>query len=218
MSNTCEKLLKSCIGVDCDKMVFTGINTTAYIFNKNEIADIHYEYDDSTTPPTGSPNVVTEIVMTEVSAGVDYTGYKIEQLGKTPFTGTTTSMVEGNVMNVFTETVQFVLPDNCPDASEILDNIANGKFVVVLHNDFKGSDNRGAFQIYGAKKGLSCTAIERDAYSEDNNGGWLITLTAERCPNSALFVEHTTTTQDAEEHDVVTIDTESYLESLVSCS
>lgn len=200
MSNTCEKLLKSCITVDCANPIFTGINSTAYIFNKKHISDMTIDPAD--------PNVVKEIVMVETQ-GVAEVGYKIEQLGKTPFTGTTTSMVEGNIMNVFTETVQFVLPDNCPDASEILDNIANGKFVVVLHNEYDGSDNRGAFQIYGAKKGLSCTAIERDAYSEDNNGGWLITLTAERCPLSAMFVEHKTGTD---------VDTKSYLDSLVSCS
>lgn len=206
--NTCEKLLKSCIGVNCENPIFTGINSVAYIFNKSEIADFTLEYDGSTTPPTGSPNIVTEITMKEISAGVSAVGYKVEQLGKTPFTGTTTSMVEGNIMNVFTETVQFVLPDNCPFASEILDNIANGKFVVVLHNEYKGSDERGSFQIYGIKKGLNCSAIERDAYSEDNNGGWLITLTAERCPNSAMFIEHKTG-QD--------VDTKSYLDSLVDC-
>jgi len=211
MSNLCEKVITGCITADCANPIFKGIESTAYIFNKKEI--------ESITFGTGANiNVVTEIDMAEKSAGVDYTGYKIEQMGKTPFTGTTTSMAEGNVMNTFTEAVSFVFPDNCPAASYLLDNIANGTFVVVLVNEYEGSDTRGKYQIYGSKKGLKCTSIERDAYSDDTNGGWAITLTAEGAPMSAVFVEHTTTTQDDNEQDVVTIDTKSYLDSLVSCS
>lgn len=204
--NVCQKILTSCIGADCDNPIFSGIESVAWIFNKSEIASLTYDNTNK--------NTVTAITMkTYDNEGTDvaYVGYLVTQLGKEPFTGTTTSMTEGNVQNNFTETVVFSLPDNCPSAGAILDMIANGSFTVVLANEYTGSDTKGKYQIYGGKKALKCTAIEREAYG-DNQGGWQITLTAENCPNSSLFVYHTTT-----EGGETVEDTESYLNSLVDC-
>lgn len=202
MANLCEKLIAGCVGYDCDNPIFEGMEAKAWIFNKSEIEDFS---DDTSTP--ANPNLKTAIVMKEKN-GVAYTGYTIEQLGKTPFTGTNTTLAEGNVANTFTETFNFVVPDNSPTTAMLLDNVANGKFVVVAKNSYEGTDKKGQFQIYGAKKGLVCTAMERQAYSDDNNGGWAVTLTAEKTPTSALFLEHKTDN---------TVDTETYLDSLVSC-
>ena len=187
MANLCEKLIAGCVGADCDNPIFEGMEAKAYIFNKSEIASFT---DDASTP--ANPNLKTAIVMKE-NEGVSYTGYTITQLGKTPFTGTNTTLAEGNVANTFTETFNFVVPDNSPTAAMLLDNIANGKFVVVAKNSYEGSDRKGQFQ----------------AYSDDNNGGWAVTLTAEKTPTSALFLEHKTND---------TVDTETYLDSLVSCN
>lgn len=173
MANTCEKILKKCISASCENPVYSGMESTSYIFNFKHV---------TITPSVSDPNLVDDIVM---EAGT--TGYRIEQLGKTPFTGTNTAMVEGNIANKFDETFNFVIPDNSPLAAGILDDIANGKFVVVSENSYDGSDGKGKFQIYGAKKGLVATAITRDAYSEDNDGGWLVTLTATGEPLSSMF-------------------------------
>lgn len=198
MANLCEKLLAGCIGADCDNPVFAGMESKAWIFNKSEIASFTYD--------SQNPNLITDITMKEISAGVNAVGYTISQLGKTPFTGTNTALVEGNAANKFTETFNFIVPDNSPAASMLLDNIANGKFVVVAKNEYTGSDSKGAFQVYGAKKGLVATAMERDPYGEDADGGWAVTLTSENTPNSALFFYKT---------DAAT--TESTLDGLVDC-
>lgn len=198
MANLCEKLLAGCIGADCDNPVFAGMESKAWIFNKSEIASFTYD--------SQNPNLITDITMKEISSGVNAVGYTITQLGKTPFTGTNTALVEGNASNRFTETFNFIVPDNSPAASMLLDNIANGKFVVVAKNEYTGSDSKGAFQVYGAKKGLVATAMERDAYGEDADGGWAVTLTSENTPNSALFFYKT---------DAAT--TESTLDALVDC-
>lgn len=196
--NLCEKLLAGCIGADCDNPIFSGMESKAWIWNKSEIASLTYD--------TQNPNIVTDITMKEVSAGVNAVGYTITQLGKQPFSGTNTSMVEGNTSNKFNEVFSFVVPDNSPAAAMLLDNIANGKFVVVVKNEYTGSDNKGVYQIYGAKKGLVATAMERDAYGEDTDGGWAVTLTAENTPNSAMFVYKT---------DLQT--TETFLDSITDC-
>lgn len=199
MSNICQKVITSCVGADCNNTIFTGMEGKAWIMNKSEV--------DSFTFDASNPNLITAITMKE-NEGVAYPIYTIDQLGKTPFTGTNTSMTEGNVQNAFTETFAFVVPDNSPTAAMLLDNVANGRFCVVVKNEYTGTDGKGKFQVLGAKKGLVCSAMERDAYSEDTNGGWAVTLTAEGTPNSALFIEHTTNS---------TVDTETYLDSLVDC-
>lgn len=204
MSNLCEKLLAGCIGADCNNPIFSGMESKAWIFNRSEIASLTYDQTN--------PNMITNITMKEITpaSGSDpavmAVGYTITQLGKTPFTGTNTSMVEGNTANKFNEVFNFIVPDNSPAAAMLLDNIANGKFVVVVKNEYTGSDSKGQFQIYGAKKGLVATAMERDAYSEDTDGGWAVTLTAENTPNSALFVYKT---------DLQT--TETFLDSITDC-
>lgn len=202
-NNICEKLISSCVGADCNNPIFSGIEGKAWIFNKSQVEGFTYDQTN--------PNLITAITMATYEDGgqdVSYVGYTIDQLGRTPFTGTTTSMTEGNIANKFTETFVFVVPDNSPTAAMLLDNVANGKFVVVVENEYNGTDGKGKFQVYGGKKGLVCTAMERDAYSEENDGAWAVTLTAEGAPNSALFIEHKTGTD---------VDTKSYLDSLVDC-
>ena len=115
-------------------------------------------------------------------------------LGNTPFTGTTTSFVSGTYQNTFTNTVQFVVLDNGPDVCEsVIDALANGRFVMILENTFKGlnkESNKGdaAFQIYGYTQGLAASAIENDKYSEDTNGGWLVTLQETKASKSGMFL------------------------------
>lgn len=182
MANLCEKLLDSCIAASCENPIFSGVDSKAYIFNKSEISEL--------TPSSGSDpgfeNIVEAIVMKEIEEGVNYMGYSIIQLGKQPYEGTNTAFAEGNISNTFTHTFNFLIPDNSPAAAHIIDNLANGKFVVVIKNDYSGSDTKGTFQIYGAKKGLSCTGVTNEKYG-DAEGGWAITLTEENAPNSAMF-------------------------------
>jgi len=194
----CERLINSCVGADCNNPVVEGAEPKCWIWNKSDIASLTYDAQN--------PNIITAINMKEVSDGVNAVGYTISQLGKTPFTGTSTEMVEGNYGNTFTETVQFVVPDNSPAASMLLDNMAGGKFLVVMENQHNGADGKGKFQVYGSKKSLSATAMTRELYNDDTNGGFLVTLTAEKQPTSGVFIY---TTDDAA--------TRTYLDSLVDC-
>lgn len=172
----CEKLIKSCVAVSCDNPVFTGVQPKAYIFNKTEVEGVTYDANNG--------NIVTAISM-----ATGKKGYAVSQLGKTPFTGTQTELVEGNFGNTFTNTVSFLVPDNSATASnEILDMLANGKFMVILANEYTGSDNKSRWQMFGVKKGLTCTGLTCEKYSDDNMGGWAVTLTEEGAPQSGTFL------------------------------
>lgn len=203
----CEKKIQGCIALDCEKPIFAGMESGAFVFNKADITGITYEQvqigTDSHDDPIykDNPNMITGINMASNAVG-----YRIEQFGKTPYTGSNTSMVEGNAMNKFTETFNFVVSDNSEKASrELLDNLANGTFVAVVRNQYHGSDNRSEFQVYGAKKGLKAATMDNDKYAEETDGGWAVSLVSENVPTSAVFMEHKTTN---------TVDTLEYLQGL----
>lgn len=198
----CEKLVKSCIGADCSRMVTEGAEARAYLFNKSEISSLTHA---QTTAGTEDPNLITAIVMKEDAEQVSYVGYAVDQLGRQPYNGTNTTMEEGNYGNTFTETVQIFVPDNSPASASLLDNMAGGKFLVVMENTFEGVDSKGKFQVYGSKKALTCTAMERQLYSDDTMGGWVVTLTATKQPTSGVFIYTTDETA-----------TRTYLESITT--
>ena len=95
----------------------------------------------------------------------------------------------GTYGNKWTHEVSIVVLANTPDVTEgIIDKLANGKFVVILRNVTKGAEGKGEYQIYGYSQGLTCSAGENDKYSEDTEGGWLMTLQETSAPKSALWL------------------------------
>lgn len=204
-TNLCEKLLDKCISVSCANPIVEGAENTAYIFNKSDIASVTYDTQD--------PNIITDISMRVIEEGqgsdpdVLATGFRINTLGKSPFNGTSTTLQEGDIMNTFTELFDFAVQDNSPLAADILNNLANGKFVVVYCNNYEGSDGKGKFQIAGLKKGLTVNTMERNLYDDTYNGGWHVQMQAEKTPTAALFVYKT---------DIET--TKSYLDGLCPCN
>ena len=85
--------------------------------------------------------------------------------------------------------MSIVVLANTPDVTEgIIDTLANGKFVVILRNVTKGAEGKGEYQIYGYSQGLTCSAGENDKYSEDTEGGWLMTLQETSAPKSAMWL------------------------------
>lgn len=197
----CEKLLKDCISISCENPVFAGIQATGWIFNKEEIGAVTYATD---TQGNKNPNLVTGWTMLNSAKG-----YRVQQLGKTPFTGTNTEMVEGTNMNTFTNNVNILVPDNSAAASNgIIDNLANGKFVVILANEYTGSDDKSRYQVFGLNKGLSATAIANDKYGEDSMGGWAVTLTEENAPVSGVFFFDTDLTTTVAAIEAMTDDCE----------
>jgi hypothetical protein len=176
----CDKFIETCIKADCKKPPFTGVEEKAWIFNRAEWLEPTWN--------ASNPNLIDAINLADGA-----TGYTVNQLGKTPYTGTTVELVEGAFGNTFTSTVQFLVPDNSAAASSgILDQLAGGKFVMILANSYAGSDSKSRYQVFGVNKGLSCTAMTNDKYNADALGGWQVTLTEEAGGGSAYFLYHET--------------------------
>lgn len=178
----CDEILKKDIVPSCDDPVVPGYEQEGVIMNREEV-----DFALTTFNAT-QKNIIETLAMKSGKKA-----YKVVVPGKTPYTGSKTSLTTGTYRNTFTNLLQLVVLDHGPEAcSDIIDGLANGSYVVVLENKYKAmqkEENPGnaAFQVYGYYQGLTATTLENDKYSEDTEGGWLVNLEETKCPKSALF-------------------------------
>lgn len=181
MSQLCNTFINGCIAASCSNPMYAGVSYEALLFNFDQV--------NSLKP---NNNIISAITMAEdPDTHEPYCGgYTVEQLGNRPFDGSQSEMVEGNYGNKFNHTVVFAVPDNGPAISHnIIDNLANGRFIAILKNDYVHSgssagDNK--YQIYGGSKGLRATSIVREVWG-DNESFWIVTLVEENAPVSGMF-------------------------------
>lgn len=182
MANLCEKTLSACIAADCENPLFAGVDAEALIFNFNQIDGFTYD--------TTNGNIIKAITMKTYKDGGDdvaYCAYTCQQLGNQPYDGSQVEMAEGTYGNKFTNTIQLAILDNSPEiCHDVIDNFANGKFVVMLKNDYQKADGSNKYQLYGTAKGMKATAITRELWG-DNESAYIVTLTETGNPKSGVF-------------------------------
>lgn len=154
MSTLCDNMLSEDIMAECSSVGEIGFKKVGYIFNYEEVNRGYYIEDGH---------------LDQITLVKGARGYKVQQLGKTPFEGTNTALVVGTYRNSFTNQVKIFIPDT-QDCAPIVDAIATGKFVVVLDNGV------GGFRVYGFYNGLAATECTQTPYSEETDAGWVITL------------------------------------------
>lgn len=178
MPDSCDYRLAANISAACAEKSVKGLESNAWVINRDDIDFDNCQRDAS------NPNILTTLVLK--SGKRAYTAYNP---GKNPFTGTTTSMTEGTYTNKFTKTAAIIILDSGPGvAHDIIDPLANGSYVVIFENKYKGVDKKNTFEVYGFELGLNANAIEKDMYSEDTDGGWSVTLQEVGAPTSAIYL------------------------------
>ena len=182
MANLCEKLISDNIQASCENPIFAGLEQVAYIFNKSEVTSITYAIDETT-------QAENRFLLTGLSLKQGAKGYKIQNLGSEPFTGTTNDMETGTMANKFNHTFVFTNPDNGALAAATNTNIANGKFIVIYQNEYEGSDGTGKFECCGAAKGAACTGQTQPKYG-DAEGANTITLQETGSPYQSQYFQY----------------------------
>ena len=174
--NICESTIKRDIAFDCEKLSVRGLEADGVIINRSDIDFAATVFDET------HKNIIKTLVLKSGKKG-----YQVAQLGSTPFTGTQTTLNVGKYRNTWTHQIPLAVLANDPDVcNDVIDGLANGQFVVIIRNKQKA--NKGEYQVYGYAQGLTCSAGENDKYSEDTEGGWLMTLQETSAPKSALFL------------------------------
>mgnify|MGYP000317877057 FL=1 len=178
MATTCESLIAQDIIIPCEDQVTKGLEGDGLIINRDDI--------DFTKSVVEGNTIKTLVLKTGKKA------YAIKQEGSKPFTGTKTELTVGTYRNSWKNTVAVVVLANTPDVcANIIDGLANGKFVIILRNLSKGADGKAEYQVFGYAQALKASAGENDKYSEDTEGGWLMTLQETSAPKSALWLYKT---------------------------
>lgn len=181
MAGICDSIIQKGIEVNCENPIVKGMEADGVIINRADVdfAKCNFSADNK--------NIIEQLILKTGKKG-----YAVVQSGATPYTGAKTSLAVGTYMNTFTNEIPIVVLDNGPEVSEkVIDGLANGSFVLVLKNVHKGEDGKAEYQIYGYYQGLKASAIDNEKYSEDTNGGWLVTLQETSAPKSALFLFNT---------------------------
>lgn len=187
MTTSCDSIIAKAIQANCDNPLVRGMEPDGVIINRGDI-----DFSKCVIS-SDNKNIITTLLLKAKKQG-----YPVVQLGQTPFTGTQTTLTTGTYHNTFQNQVQIVVLDNGPEvARDIIDGLANGSFVMILRNLTKGANGEAEYQVYGYYQGLHATEINNEKYSEDTDGGWLVTMQESAAPKSALFFFDTdsTTTQ-----------------------
>lgn len=80
--------------------------------------------------------------------------------------------VQQGVFSMYDHEVSMMGFDISPEVKDDLEQGADGQYVVVVENFFKGQDGNAAFEIYGLDNGLELTDLERDVNNQDTQGAF----------------------------------------------
>ena len=178
MAKLCETIIARDIDFACDCLVTKGLEADGLIINRS---DIDFS---ATTFNSTNPNIIESLTLKTGKYA-----YQVNQLGNTPFTGTQSTLEVGTYRNTWTHDIPIVVLANDPTvAHEIIDGLANGTFVLILRNKHKGCNGDAEYQIYGYTQGLVASEGTNDKYSDDTDGGWIITLQETGARMSAMFL------------------------------
>ena len=193
MAKLCESLIAKAIDFACDDLIVRGLESDGLIINRSDIDFAATVFDSQ------NPNTINTLVLKTGKKG-----YEVNQLGNTPFTGVQSTLEVGTYRNTWTHAIPIVVLSNTPEvAHDIIDGLSNGTFVVILRNKFKGTNGDAEYQVYGYTQGLVASEGTNDKYSEDTDGGWIITLQETGARMSAMFLFNTDATTTAAAYEAL---------------
>lgn len=160
MSFVCGALTSG-FTVDCANPLNAGVNSTFYIANKADIDTITYD-------PT-NPMLATDITMKATKVF-----YKFE--GQLQSTEPKVNGVKGKYVNQFEHTVSFLVFNLSPETKKQLLNLKDGTYVVLIENNYTGTDGNAKYELYGAGSGLRFENFERNALDAETLGAFKIEL------------------------------------------
>lgn len=180
LNSACAAALMRDIVEDCENRIHSGQGNVAILINYNDIANVVRD--------ASNRRIITDIVLASGAKA-----YRLENIRNNPFTGSNTAVEVGDFRNTYTRTVAFFVPlDGWETSKEILDPIKDGKFVLIISNDWQHINSVGVvdnkYQVYGIDKGLFVSSMQQTRY--ENSDVWSIEMTETEVNNSGLWLQH----------------------------
>ena len=125
----------------------------------------------------------------EVTGDNSAIGWAIEMAGaENPFTGTKTEGEKKPSGFVFNNTVMFPVLRDSAESAKIVNILSRGKFFMLMKKIGTGVAGESKYRLVGLQAGLKIEAAANDAYGDNANGGWEITLKEPSVIKFALFL------------------------------
>lgn len=176
MSNCDNKIAVSIASNTCDP-VTKGVKPLGYICNFEDV-------DHASMTKTTGKNSFSEF---KLKTGAKL--YKVYQEGKNPYNGATSEAQVSDYRTTWNKSLPLVIFQNGADVTaNIIDKLANGKFVVIVENAFAGTNGDNVFEIFGYETGLMMSEGNNNKYDENYGGGWSVTMQEQNAPTSALYI------------------------------
>jgi hypothetical protein len=133
---------------DCDNPPQGGVEDLLYLINKDDISAIVRDISN--------PLIVTNIVLDSGK-----TAFKVQ--GQNNSNNTRFEMVRLRFARMYNHFLS-------PTGLERYEELAKGKFIAIVINNFRGASGNAAIKIYGLDAGLVAQTITQDMSSADTQG------------------------------------------------
>jgi hypothetical protein len=168
MSQGCNSIVADILK-NCSTLV-AGIKDTIYLINIEDVDK------DNCTFDADNPLILTSLVLK--SASPDLSAYKFE--GYNYSNEHKATLVKKTYSKTWEHSLIFRLFDNTPEDKLWITNAQDSRFLVIIENNYNKNDGvleegRTVFEVLGWDYGLELNAAERDANSDELQGGWLLT-------------------------------------------
>jgi len=168
MSQGCNTIIADILK-NCENLV-AGIKDELVFINVDDIDK------DSCTFDADNPLLLTSLVLKDSSPELSayrFQGYNYSNEHKA-------TLVKKTYSKTWEHNLVFRLFDNTPEDKLWIHNAQDSRFVAIIKNNYNKEDadlgdGRTVYEVLGWDFGLEINAAERDANSDELQGGWLLT-------------------------------------------
>lgn len=160
--SSCGKISADAL-INCAQQLVGGVKDRLILINQDDIDTITYDIDN--------PLIVTDITLVSSPAA---RAYVFE--GKNNSIDASWALNKGKYANNYDHTVVFKIFDDSPEVRQQIEALANGKFVAIQENNYRGANDEAAFEIKGLGVGLVLTVAKGDRSDADTQGAPDLTL------------------------------------------
>lgn len=172
---SCTNTIGKGILNDCTEVLGKGLEQDAYIVDRSFI-------DFGASTKTG--NVISAIALLPTSKG-----YKVHTRRTDAFTGAKDSGKTTNFGTSIERSFPLIIESRSPENAQLIDELRDGKYVIIaekLPKDASVATDK-SFIVYGWEQGMKFSTSEHDPYSDDSNGGWVVTMTETDAKSTMIF-------------------------------
>lgn len=193
MPTSCDSIIAQGIVNDCESMSVRGMEADGIIMNRDDIDFSATVFDSA------NPNIIRTLVLKTGKKA-----YDVVQIGNTPFSGLVSNLNVGTYRNTWTHDIPIAVLGDDPDVvNGIIDPLSNGTFVLILKNKTKGTNGNGEYKVFGYAQGCRASAGTNDKWSEDTEGGYLVTLQEANSPKAGMFFYNTDSSTTAAAYEAL---------------